>query len=157
MWTLSLLYHIAGQSVPHVHLHILPRKGGDFKRNDDVYDHLEQQNLPEAFDPAAERLPRTKEEMEEESFRLRLLFPDNVPSFWLYCAWLGFDLSTFVLLSPRYIILSNEFITACCISLKINYTLNNLSHSGIEEYLLRFLEVESSDFFSCSRGETIGL
>jgi len=53
---------------------------GDFKRNDDVYDHLEQQNLPEVFDPAAERLPRTTEEMEEECLRLRLLFPDNLPS-----------------------------------------------------------------------------
>ena len=31
----------AGQSVPHVHIHILPRKEGDFERNDDVYDELE--------------------------------------------------------------------------------------------------------------------
>jgi bis(5'-adenosyl)-triphosphatase len=31
----------AGQSVPHVHVHILPRKAGDFERNDDVYDELE--------------------------------------------------------------------------------------------------------------------
>lgn len=31
----------AGQSVPHVHVHILPRNGGDFERNDDVYDALE--------------------------------------------------------------------------------------------------------------------
>lgn len=31
----------AGQSVPHVHVHILPRTGGDFERNDDVYDQLE--------------------------------------------------------------------------------------------------------------------
>lgn len=31
----------AGQSVPHVHVHILPRKSGDFERNDDVYDELE--------------------------------------------------------------------------------------------------------------------
>ncbi|XP_041458698.1 bis(5'-adenosyl)-triphosphatase-like [Lytechinus variegatus] len=28
----------AGQSVWHVHVHILPRKQGDFKRNDDIYD-----------------------------------------------------------------------------------------------------------------------
>lgn len=31
----------AGQSVPHVHVHILPRVVGDFERNDDVYDELE--------------------------------------------------------------------------------------------------------------------
>ena len=66
----------AGQSVFHVHVHILPRKDGDLERNDDVYDALE------AWDPSSsgekiihklkvkddnERLPRTMEQMEEES------------------------------------------------------------------------------------------
>jgi diadenosine tetraphosphate (Ap4A) HIT family hydrolase len=32
----------AGQSVPHVHVHILPRSPGDFARNDDVYQELEE-------------------------------------------------------------------------------------------------------------------
>jgi bis(5'-adenosyl)-triphosphatase len=32
----------AGQSVPHVHVHILPRQGGDFTRNDDIYQALEE-------------------------------------------------------------------------------------------------------------------
>lgn len=31
----------AGQSVPHVHVHILPRKSGDFEKNDDVYDAID--------------------------------------------------------------------------------------------------------------------
>lgn len=31
----------AGQSVPHVHIHCLPRKPGDFPRNDDVYEALD--------------------------------------------------------------------------------------------------------------------
>lgn len=28
----------AGQTVPHVHVHLLPRQPGDFERNDDIYD-----------------------------------------------------------------------------------------------------------------------
>jgi bis(5'-adenosyl)-triphosphatase len=31
----------AGQSVPHVHVHVLPRVSGDLARNDDVYEALE--------------------------------------------------------------------------------------------------------------------
>ena len=37
----------AGQSVPHVHVHCLPRKAGDFKRNDDVYDALDAAKIRE--------------------------------------------------------------------------------------------------------------
>ncbi|XP_011625184.1 bifunctional bis(5'-adenosyl)-triphosphatase/adenylylsulfatase FHIT isoform X6 [Amborella trichopoda] len=28
----------AGQTVPHVHVHILPRQSGDFEKNDEIYD-----------------------------------------------------------------------------------------------------------------------
>lgn len=86
----------SGQSVPHVHVHVLPRKVGDFKRNDDIYEHLEKQDLQIhlhehaaakieegseniAVDPAAERRPRTMQEMEAEANTLRELFPDNQP------------------------------------------------------------------------------
>ncbi|CAM2116576.1 unnamed protein product [Caretta caretta] len=31
----------AGQTVKHVHVHVLPRKVGDFSRNDSVYDELD--------------------------------------------------------------------------------------------------------------------
>eukprot|EP00285_Hemiselmis_virescens_P001441 CAMPEP_0173411668 /NCGR_PEP_ID=MMETSP1356-20130122/77623_1 /TAXON_ID=77927 ORGANISM="Hemiselmis virescens, Strain PCC157" /NCGR_SAMPLE_ID=MMETSP1356 /ASSEMBLY_ACC=CAM_ASM_000847 /LENGTH=195 /DNA_ID=CAMNT_0014373457 /DNA_START=79 /DNA_END=663 /DNA_ORIENTATION=- len=31
----------AGQSVPHVHVHLIPRKGGDLARNDEIYERME--------------------------------------------------------------------------------------------------------------------
>ncbi|KAJ0087547.1 hypothetical protein Patl1_07690 [Pistacia atlantica] len=31
----------AEQSMPHVHIHILPRKSGDFERNDEIYDAID--------------------------------------------------------------------------------------------------------------------
>lgn len=39
----------AGQTVQHVHVHVLPRKAGDFEHNDQVYD---------AIDEASKSLPR---------------------------------------------------------------------------------------------------
>lgn len=35
----------AGQTVPHVHVHLIPRHAGDFARNDDVYDAVDAANL----------------------------------------------------------------------------------------------------------------
>ena len=77
----------AGQSIPHVHVHILPRAAGDFAPNDDVYDELE------AWDPRTEegaarkkqaggrlevlededRRDRTMEEMADEADEYRAL------------------------------------------------------------------------------------
>uniref|UniRef100_A0A3Q0SK65 HIT domain-containing protein n=1 Tax=Amphilophus citrinellus TaxID=61819 RepID=A0A3Q0SK65_AMPCI len=34
----------AGQTVKHVHIHVLPRKAGDFKRNDSIYDEYSLQD-----------------------------------------------------------------------------------------------------------------
>mmetsp|Transcript_3374 Transcript_3374/g.4878 ORF Transcript_3374/g.4878 Transcript_3374/m.4878 type:complete len:231 (-) Transcript_3374:30-722(-) len=66
----------AGQSVPHVHIHILPRYRGDLERNDDIYDQLEMW-APREEEAAkkkrlevpddSERKDRTVEEMAEEA------------------------------------------------------------------------------------------
>ena len=66
----------AGQSVPHVHVHILPRVEGDFERNDDVYDELQAwapraelaRNKPILDVPEEEaRKDRTSGQMAEEA------------------------------------------------------------------------------------------
>ncbi|EIW69071.1 hypothetical protein TREMEDRAFT_31446, partial [Tremella mesenterica DSM 1558] len=91
---------IAGQSVPHVHVHIIPRRPTDFKGdNDRIYPALETSELRLEHDLARaqqstetpdessstagwripkdeDRSPRTMEEMEREATRLAGLFTD---------------------------------------------------------------------------------
>lgn len=75
----------AGQTVPHVHVHVLPRRGGDFARNDDVYPAIEaqeeamdglhkQKEENQRLDLDIERKPRTDEEMAAEAAVYRALF-----------------------------------------------------------------------------------
>eukprot|EP00050_Salpingoeca_kvevrii_P008985 m.306259 g.306259 ORF g.306259 m.306259 type:complete len:154 (-) comp18749_c0_seq1:41-502(-) len=58
----------AGQTVPHVHVHVLPRKARDFPDNDDVYSELAQHDKPGV------REPRPRAVMSAEAAELRKLF-----------------------------------------------------------------------------------
>ncbi|XP_075869375.1 bis(5'-adenosyl)-triphosphatase isoform X1 [Nelusetta ayraudi] len=63
----------AGQTVKHVHVHVLPRKAGDFERNDSIYDELQKHD---GDDEDAPSKWRSEEEMAAEASVLReqLLF-----------------------------------------------------------------------------------
>ncbi|XP_076787655.1 bis(5'-adenosyl)-triphosphatase isoform X3 [Arvicanthis niloticus] len=61
----------AGQTVKHVHVHILPRKAGDFRRNDNIYDELQKHDKEEEDSPA---FWRSEEEMAAEAEALRVYF-----------------------------------------------------------------------------------
>ncbi|XP_060489672.1 bis(5'-adenosyl)-triphosphatase isoform X1 [Panthera onca] len=61
----------AGQTVKHVHVHVLPRKAGDFHRNDSVYDELQKHDKEEEDSPT---LWRSEEEMASEAAALRVYF-----------------------------------------------------------------------------------
>nr|TKR71172.1 hypothetical protein D5086_0000304170 [Populus alba] len=66
----------AGQTVPHVHIHIIPRTGGDFEKNDEIYDAIDEKEkeLKQKLDLDKERSDRSMEEMAQEADDYRLLF-----------------------------------------------------------------------------------
>uniref|UniRef100_A0A667YAM3 Bis(5'-adenosyl)-triphosphatase n=1 Tax=Myripristis murdjan TaxID=586833 RepID=A0A667YAM3_9TELE len=55
-------------SIQHVHVHVLPRKKGDFERNDNVYNELEKHDREDLDDPSKWR---SEEEMAAEASLLR--------------------------------------------------------------------------------------
>lgn len=74
----------AGQTVPHVHVHVLPRTPGDFARNDDIYTAIEEGGAGGGgrgggrgvrADEGEDRPPRSAQEMAAEATTLRALFP----------------------------------------------------------------------------------
>lgn len=69
----------AGQTVSHVHVHVIPRKHGDFNRNDEIYDKLEETDLRRGIDASDEREERSEEQMANEALELRALFKDSLP------------------------------------------------------------------------------
>ncbi|XXG68238.1 hypothetical protein AAC387_Pa06g1372 [Persea americana] len=66
----------AGQTVPHVHIHVIPRKGGDFENNDEIYDAIDAKEveLKEKLDLDKDRKDRSRDEMAQEANELRVLF-----------------------------------------------------------------------------------
>uniref|UniRef100_A0A7S3E9F9 Bis(5'-adenosyl)-triphosphatase n=1 Tax=Rhodosorus marinus TaxID=101924 RepID=A0A7S3E9F9_9RHOD len=65
----------AGQTVPHVHIHIMPRKPNDFQPNDVIYERIEgEDHASRKVDVEKERQPRTAEDMAREAAILRKLF-----------------------------------------------------------------------------------
>jgi len=63
----------AGQTIPHVHAHILPRQKGDFERNDDIYDALAKHDKGEEAGSGWRQL----REMEDEAAILRTYFQNQ--------------------------------------------------------------------------------
>ena len=69
----------AGQTIEHVHVHVLPRKKGDFEHNDDVYKALDEHDKQEdslvaETGSATNKGLRSEEEMAKEAAYLADLF-----------------------------------------------------------------------------------
>ncbi|KAF1316239.1 hypothetical protein FI667_g15574, partial [Globisporangium splendens] len=67
----------AGQTVRHVHIHILPRAPADFVNNDDIYTEIEKHERSLKVDNET-RTPHSEDEMALEASTLRQLFPSHL-------------------------------------------------------------------------------
>ncbi|XP_071701107.1 bifunctional bis(5'-adenosyl)-triphosphatase/adenylylsulfatase FHIT-like [Rutidosis leptorrhynchoides] len=65
----------AGQSVAHVHIHIIPGKAGDFEENDEIYDAINESDkeLNKRLDLDKVRKDRSSEERIREAEEYRKL------------------------------------------------------------------------------------
>jgi bis(5'-adenosyl)-triphosphatase len=68
-----LIIFLISYQVPHCHLHIIPRKVGDWLINDDIYKDIDNSTKVDN----EERPPRSIEEMAKEAEYLRQLFSDD--------------------------------------------------------------------------------
>ncbi|CAG8746396.1 15_t:CDS:2, partial [Racocetra persica] len=63
----------AGQTVPHCHVHLIPRKAGDYANNDDIYKDIDKSTKIDN----EERVSRSLEEMAKEAEFLRQFFKNS--------------------------------------------------------------------------------
>mmetsp|Transcript_7687 Transcript_7687/g.10063 ORF Transcript_7687/g.10063 Transcript_7687/m.10063 type:complete len:172 (-) Transcript_7687:403-918(-) len=78
--------YAAGQSVPHAHVHILPRIKGDYERNDAIYDDLQSWAPREELRTSAtlevlpdeERKDRTTQQMTDEASLYRTVAENSI-------------------------------------------------------------------------------
>ncbi|KAJ3199797.1 hypothetical protein HK099_003005, partial [Clydaea vesicula] len=72
----------AGQTVPHFHVHIIPRRKGDFANNDDIYNAIDEKSKEALIELQKKKVKvdnenrkaRTQDEMAKESEKLRLQY-----------------------------------------------------------------------------------
>ncbi|KAG2179879.1 hypothetical protein INT43_003665 [Umbelopsis isabellina] len=65
----------AGQTVPHVHMHIIPRTADDWANNDEIYDELDGKKAATMGGvDSKDRKARTIDEMRVEAEMLRPFF-----------------------------------------------------------------------------------
>lgn len=62
------------RQVPHVHMHIIPRRKDDYPNNDDIYEDLDERNNHLKGPDNETRKPRSAADMKEEADQLRALF-----------------------------------------------------------------------------------
>lgn len=117
----------AGGPVRHLHLHIVPRRPGDFAENDEVYTRIDKWspapaavNAPPPLDlPADEaRKPRTEQVMAEESLRYRDVAKDIFDAATIGVIPVEFNFSRFELKQSQLFFASTSGLSVAFVNLK---------------------------------------